>query len=66
MVKRGKVPRRWTCWKRTNTGTCIKLDKGFDCFLDFEKESGMQEKLVSPKQKKPHCESMKDQQSISN
>lgn len=38
--------------KRTNARTCIKLDKGLDCFMYFEKESGVREKLVSPKQKK--------------
>ena len=43
VVKRGKVPRKKTgaesCWKRTNTGTCVMLDKdkGFDCFKYFEK-----------------------------
>lgn len=41
VVKRSRVPREKTversCWKRTNARTCIKLDKGFDCFMYFEK-----------------------------
>lgn len=68
-MKRGKVPRKNTgdgsFWKRTSSTTCIKLDKGFDSVRYFEKVVWDAEKLASPKEKKPHCESMKDQQSIS-